>query len=259
MAGDWIKCSKSLFNTHPEIAGIAERLHVTTHEAIGRVLHVWCWIDTHYQIDEPDPEKTVILRNARVTLRALQGLHIGANDTLQAMSDEGWWLVEGDEIHLHHFARHNGKSGKARALGACRQKRFRNARVTLPALPEKRREEKIEEKTPLPPTGGGEDGDLSDLVPVSISAALNGWIPGRWGSQDIQKLGALIQQYGETAVLDSIHTAADTTPNPRRWLPYLKAVLDNGKRKPAKDKPDWQLTLEEQQARTLARMRRPKT
>ena len=116
---------------------------------VGKLLKVWRWFDLH----------SVDGNASSVTLALLDRL-IGVTGLSQAMVDVGWLEVSDTGLTLPNFENHNGKTAKDRALTAKRAAGYRvniksndksNAPRVTNALPreEKRREEKIEELTPI--------------------------------------------------------------------------------------------------------------
>jgi hypothetical protein len=64
---------------------------------------------------------------------------MGVTGLTQELVRVGWLVVTKDGVTVPNFDRHNGQSGKRRAVT---MKRVRNFRSVTDALPEKRREEK---------------------------------------------------------------------------------------------------------------------
>jgi hypothetical protein len=141
MAGDWLKICKET-PTKPEILVIATKLNIHPDVAFARCFHLWAWFDSN-------TKDGITNGVTKVTIDAL--LHRdGLCDTLIAVG----WLCENNDgnLYLPNFDRHNSETAKTRALGKKRQNKHRdksnansNANVTVEALPEKRREEKIKQ------------------------------------------------------------------------------------------------------------------
>ena len=148
MAGDWIKV-ELVTPDKPEIDLIAELAGVTINEAIGGLIRLWIWAD----------QQTIDGNAVSVTKNAIDR-HSGVTGLADAMLNPAVrWLTEGENggFKFPNFNRHNGQTAKQRALtakrvAACKQRKGNGDSVT-PALPreEKRREEKSNKKTPLPP------------------------------------------------------------------------------------------------------------
>jgi len=130
MAGDWLKVETSLPDK-PEVHYIASTLNIDPDAVIGKLLRVWSWFDQHTEDG-----------NAHGVTFALVDRFTGVTGFGEAMQFAGWLVQKDKTLVMVNFDRHNSKSAKKRALSGERQQRFRNASVTLGALPEKRREEK---------------------------------------------------------------------------------------------------------------------
>lgn len=129
MAGDWLKVETALPDK-PEVHYIASTLNLDPDAVIGKLLRVWAWFDQHTENG-----------NAVGVTFALVDRLAGVAGFGEAMSFAGWLTQRDRTLMMVNFDRHNSKSAKKRALSGERQKRFRNADVTLDVLPEKRREE----------------------------------------------------------------------------------------------------------------------
>lgn len=149
----WIKWSVGL-DQKPEVYRIAAKLGIDRYSVAGRLMVVWAWADSN--IAEPNADG-----HAFVTVGALQERVIDDIANMQgfaeAMVDAGWLLRTDDGVAFPKFERHNGNTGKNRALGKNRQQKARaealqpsrycnDASVTS-ALPDKIREEKIREES----------------------------------------------------------------------------------------------------------------
>ena len=130
MAGDWLKVETALPDK-PEVHYIASTLNIDPDAVIGKLLRVWSWFDQHTEDG-----------NAVGVTFALVDRFAGVTGFGEAMQFAGWLVQKDKTLVMVNFDRHNSKSAKKRALSGERQARFRNASVTLGALPEKRREEK---------------------------------------------------------------------------------------------------------------------
>ena len=133
MAGDWIKVELSL-PEKPEIWQIAGTLGIDADAVVGKLIKVWRWFDQHTETG-----------NAHGVTFALIDHVTGVTGFGEAMNLAGWLDHSGMSLVLPNFDRHNGKTGKNRALTAKRQADFKaksgNAKVTHTTLPreEKRR------------------------------------------------------------------------------------------------------------------------
>lgn len=141
MAGDWIKVEMSTPDK-PEVWQLADRLGIDPDAVTGKLLRIWAWADTHSEDgNNICVTKALLDRIAGVTGFAESLLHVG-------------WLAEIDgKLTFPNFCRHNGKSAKKRAETARRVADSRKSNAICntnvvteseqKALPEKRREEKI--------------------------------------------------------------------------------------------------------------------
>ena len=118
---------------------------------IGLLVRFWSWAD----------KQTIDGGGIKITKSRVDAL-TGRPGFADAMCAVGWLTGEDGNLQLPNFQRHNGSSGKARALES-EAKRLRRASLKnlsdncptkTPAIvrPEKRREEKS--NTPLTPQGG---------------------------------------------------------------------------------------------------------
>jgi hypothetical protein len=134
MAGEWIKVEHHTPDK-PEVLKMAEVLGTSPDDVFGKLFRVWCWFDTQSLNGHAGSETGVTLFKFIDRLVASQGF-------ATTMKSVGWLTDDG----IPNFDYHNGESAKKRALSAKRQRKHRNASVTLEASPEKRREEKKEEQ-----------------------------------------------------------------------------------------------------------------
>ncbi|WP_247842247.1 DnaT-like ssDNA-binding domain-containing protein [Pseudomonas sp. MWU12-3103b] len=133
MAGDWIKFELATMDK-PEVCQIADLADIDQDAVVGKLMRVWAWFDQQTEKgNAPSVSKKLLDRSVGV---------IGFCDHMKAVG----WMDECDGvISLPHFERHNGKTGKNRALTAKRvsnHKTKSNAGSVTPALP---KEEKSKE------------------------------------------------------------------------------------------------------------------
>jgi hypothetical protein len=138
MAGDWLKFEINTPEKREVLAMTVELGYDDPDLTVGKLLKVWRWFDQH----------TVDGNAASVTPALLDRL-IGVSGITIAMVNVGWIIVFEGGLTLPNFARHNGKTAKARILTALRvanhkDKAKSNGVSVSSALPreEKRREEK---------------------------------------------------------------------------------------------------------------------
>jgi hypothetical protein len=161
MAGDWIKMRVDLA-TDPAVIGMAFALECEEDLIVGKLHKLWSWANQQTADgNAPSVTKKWIDRYVCVTNFA------------SALEDAGWLVVTGAGVQIPKFDRHNGKSGKQRALTARRVARKRNAPSVTKSLPEKRREEKtIKTKT----KGVVQKGDK---IPEHLKAIWPEWVQSR--------------------------------------------------------------------------------
>lgn len=152
MAGDWIKLQKDT-PEKPEVLAIASRLGLDPDAVVGKLVRIWSWFDTH----------TTDGNASCVTFSFVDRI-TGVTGFAEQVALVGWLTQDGHFLSLPNFDYHNGETAKQRALGKNRAEKSRsNAKSNAPSvtesLPEKRREENIENtdmspaKLPTCPTG----------------------------------------------------------------------------------------------------------
>lgn len=138
MAGDWIKFEAGTPDK-PEVWQIAEDLNIDPDAVVGKLLRVWAWFDQQTENG-----------NAPIVSRLLLDRLVGVTGFCNSVIGAGWMQIDGDQLVLTNFDRHNGKTAKNRALTAKRVANHKaktnagiNETVTMDALPkeEKRRED----------------------------------------------------------------------------------------------------------------------
>jgi hypothetical protein len=134
MAGDWIKFELATMDK-PEVCQIADLADIDQDAVVGKLMRVWAWFDQQ-------TEKG----NAPSVSKKLLDRSVGVTGFCEYMKSVGWMAESEGTISLPHFERHNGKTGKNRALTAKRvasHKTKGNAASVTSALPkeEKRRED----------------------------------------------------------------------------------------------------------------------
>ena len=148
MAGSWIKLRHDVLDA-PEIRRAARATGLDCDQVLGKLARLWSWADRH-GVDG-------LIKSAELEDVDEQVGHVGFGQTLVSV---GWLAASELGIVIPNWERHFSDSAKARALGANRVKRHRNAPsvtetpecVTQTPLPEKRktREELL---PPLPRDG----------------------------------------------------------------------------------------------------------
>lgn len=124
MAGEWIKWTKGLARK-PEVMQIAHRLGLSRHAAAGLLMEVWEWADDNVVVQElsgSEPDTTA--GSVRLGEQSLQlfDATFGVSGLADAMTAVGWIVIRSGSLTFPNFARHNGKSAKARALDSSRKR-----------------------------------------------------------------------------------------------------------------------------------------
>ncbi len=127
MSGFWIKWTVGL-ERKPEIMRISARLMIPAAHAAGCLMLVMQWLDAATQDADYDENG-----NARVTLGALPINFIdgvaGVSGFAEALAEVGWLKKDGDFALFVNAGRHNGKTGKSRALTRERVAAHRNSEL----------------------------------------------------------------------------------------------------------------------------------
>ena len=111
----WIKVRVDLA-TDPRVDEIAKRCKTSRASAIGALVSLWCYADTH-SVD-----------GAMRYLRPRRVDEIGGvKGFAQAAHSVGWLLIDEISVTVPRFSEHNSGSAKLRAQGAVRQGRHRAA------------------------------------------------------------------------------------------------------------------------------------
>ena len=197
MAAPWIKWSKGLTQKR-EVLLLSAELGINVYEIAGRLMRFWEWLDDNVTTREVDDDG-----NARVTLGALPLALVnsvsGVTGFGEALASVGWLKVDGRDLIIVNFSRHNGETAKTRAQTAVRVAKHKtaksqgnaagnaagNAEVTAAALPreEKSREEIKEserEAAPVDVMESTEQPNPQLLTPVEVArqhaaAFVAGW------------------------------------------------------------------------------------
>lgn len=167
MAGSWIKLRHDVLDA-PEIRRAARATGLDCDQVLGKLARLWSWADRH-GVDG-------LIKSAQLEDVDEQVGHVGFGATLVSV---GWLDCNDVGIVIPNWDRHFSDSAKARALGANRVKKHRNAPsvthppdpVTVEALPEKRREE-----IHHPPRG-----DFDEQTWQQLRKAWNAGPGKRWG------------------------------------------------------------------------------
>lgn len=173
MAGDWLKVEISLPDKI-EVWQIAALTGLDPDSVVGKLIKVWRWFDQHTESGNV----------ANVTYPLVDSI-VGFNGFSDCMEEAGWLVRVGTTLTLPNFDRHNGKTGKNRALTAKRVAAHKgkgnaegNAPLTQEASPreEKRSIEKKEEHVPRA-SRGKQSKPTKTAMPedFGVSARVKGW------------------------------------------------------------------------------------
>jgi len=270
MAGDWIKVEIATPDK-PEIVKLASLLGIDQDSAFGKCVRFWMWADQQTRNGNDLSVTTIFIDR----LVALPGF-------AENLKKVGWLAGEDLTLRIPNFDRHNGKSGKTRALTRNRVQSHRNADVTHEPLAEKRREDIREESSVLAaqeeplalelnPPGAHKgavqatdaskpNGQAKDEEPVEPPGFTEFWLRWPTNSRKVNRAGCLKAwvsrklESDANAILAGLRRAkesVDWTKEQGRFIP-LPATWMNQRRweapKPGKGKPGWLPTFEEAQA-----------
>lgn len=149
MAGSWIKFRHDVLDA-PEIRRAARATGLDCDQVLGKLARLWSWADRH-GVDG-------LIKSAVLEDVDEQVGHVGFGTALVSV---GWLASNAVGIVIPNWERHFSDSAKARALGANRAERHRNAPsvtdspdpVTLEPLPEKTETREEKKLPPLPREG----------------------------------------------------------------------------------------------------------
>lgn len=170
MAGDWIKMRTDL-QLDPSVIAIASAVGIDEDHVVGKLHRLWSWADQH-----------TFDGNASSVTEKWIDRFTNCAGFASAMRDTGWLILTEGGVQFPKFYRHNGQTGKQRALTAKRVAALRNANcnadVTQGALA-RGEKEKRRRKTPKSP-----EGDLCLELPEGLNTpeikeAWEAWIRHR--------------------------------------------------------------------------------
>jgi len=104
MLSTWIKIDHTLPDK-PEVARLADLLHLDPDAVVGRLVRWFIWLDLHANC------------NAVSVTCAFLDHHVRTPGFAAALSQVGWLTGSDGRFEITNFERHNGKSAKRRALG----------------------------------------------------------------------------------------------------------------------------------------------
>lgn len=204
MAGDWIKI-EHVTPDKPEIHKIADILGIDSDAVVGKLFRFWIWAD-----------QQAVTGNAISVTKTLIDRITYAPGFAEALLKVDWLQTRSGSFAIPHFDRHNGQTAKKRAETNRRVAKHRercNADDVTPPLqkplPEKRREEKIEEVSitqsgrahEIPTVEQAKAYAASAPVPISEACAV--------AFHDTQQAGGWITKHG--------HSIADWRAALRRY------------------------------------------
>lgn len=206
MAGDWIKMRVDLADD-PAVIKIAARLDLCEDTVVGKLHRLWSWFD-----------QQTTNGNAPGVTAAWIDRRCNCSGLASAMIEAGWLSESPAGMLMPDFDKHNGQSGKARALSTKRTQKARakchadavtdvHAPSVTEARPEKRREDKREEEISSSP--------VSSKKPTSSSLARPGWEEVEEGLRRLDV--SLIKQ-----ALDSAIEHRFTPPQVLALIAYLE-------------------------------------
>lgn len=199
MSDNWIKVRTVLLDD-PAVMSLAVMTGLDEFGVVGRLVKLWSWADSQ----TTDGNARIV---TNVTVSALQDRYkcngVNADDLAKRWMDRylgcegisdaliavGWLSCDGSGLHIPNFDKHNSQSSKQRAVTSKRVTKHRKqpedtvtvpalqdcykcngesvTDVTVPPLPEKRREEKKNTHTQETPR---EEFPHSDWTPEEVQA-----------------------------------------------------------------------------------------
>lgn len=119
MAGEWIKMRTDL-RDDPAVVLIADRLGVEEDLIVGKLHRIWSWADRH----------TTDGCAVGVSYKWVDR-YVACLGLADAMESAGWLAMDGDNLVLPGFDRHNGSSAKKRCDAATRQRVSRDGHTSV--------------------------------------------------------------------------------------------------------------------------------
>jgi hypothetical protein len=140
MAANWIKLRHDALDA-PELRRAARATGLDQDQVLGKMCRLWCWADRH-GVDG-------LVKAAELVDVDEQVGHVGFGAALVSV---GWLSAQDEGVVIPNWERHFSDSAKARALGAVRAEKHRNARsVTQPPDPVTVKAHQIRLDNPPPP------------------------------------------------------------------------------------------------------------
>ena len=104
----WIKLETHTFDK-VEVFSIAQELGIDPDAVVGKCCRVWAWFDANTTDGITKSVTTALLDR-----------YCGITGFSQAMVNVGWMVLEGGNLYLPNYDRHNSQTAKDRALNAKR-------------------------------------------------------------------------------------------------------------------------------------------
>lgn len=104
----WIKLETHTFDK-VEVFSMAQELGIDPDSVVGKCARVWAWFDANTTDGVTKSVTTALLDR-----------YCGVTGFSKAMVNVGWMVLEGENLYLPNYDRHNSQTAKDRALGAKR-------------------------------------------------------------------------------------------------------------------------------------------
>jgi hypothetical protein len=132
----WIKIESTL-GTKPEVFMLANLLTITRAEVVGHLVNLWTWVDQNTE-------------NGAIKGTPEMLDELTKSGFANALENVGWLQINGNEMQLPNFDKHNGQTAKTRAqvnrrVAKHRKKPTCNGTPVAKALPDKIRLDKNKE------------------------------------------------------------------------------------------------------------------
>lgn len=118
MGRNWIKI-ETVTCDKPEVCVVATQLKVDPDMVVGKLVRLWSWAEVN----------RINSNEMNVTYDFIDKV-VGKKGFAAALAKAGWLRTVGDKLQFPNFGRHNGPSGKGRALTAQRVSRHRDRKRT---------------------------------------------------------------------------------------------------------------------------------
>ncbi len=118
MGRNWIKI-ETVTCDKPEVCVVATQLKVDPDMVVGKLVRLWSWAEVN----------RINGNEMNVTYDFIDKV-VGKKGFAAALAKAGWLRTVGDKLQFPNFGRHNGPSGKGRALTAQRVSRHRDRKRT---------------------------------------------------------------------------------------------------------------------------------